>query len=185
MVFLNGGGRRRDPEQDAAIRRERARLARDLGDERGVAWAHEPRHRPRKFTIGAAVVLVVFAAAGALPLLFDDGDSGIIRADCGRVAVEASPGRVAAGQPFAWQASGPEQGRYVVALDAGEVTGPADGPVRAPDGPVLTGPVAFPGCRSTQTVSTAPVTRGTHEVVVFRRSGDRWERAAVALLRVS
>lgn len=185
MVLLPGSEGRRDPQRAAAAQRQRERFARDVGDEAGLAWAHEPRRGPRKFTIGTFVVLVLFAGLGAVPLILYDGDGSLLKADCSRPAVEAAPERLQAGESFAWQAAGPEAGSYVVAIDAAGVTVDAAGTARVSGGRVLAGPTGLPGCRSAQAVAVAPGGKGPHEVAVFRRAGDRWERSAVALLRVS
>lgn len=177
--------RRRDPSADDAAARQRARLARDVGDEQGQAWAHEPRRRRSKFTVGSLVALLAFAGLGAVPLFLSGSDGQLLDAGCDRPAVEVGTERIAAGRDFGWQAAGPEQGPYVVALDAAAVTGPASGPVTADTGRVLAGPIALPGCRSAQTVAEGPTTEGTHEVVLFRRGAAGWERAAIAPLIVS
>jgi hypothetical protein len=159
-------------------------MARDLGDEQGQAWAHEPRRKRSRVTVGAAVLLLAFAVLGALPMLLNHGD-GLLPADCARPAVEVGAGRVPTGRDFAWQAAGPEQGPYVVTLDAAAVTGPAAGPVAADAGRVLAGPTGLTGCRSTQTLARGVSTTGTHEIALFRRTASGWDRVAVALLTVS
>lgn len=176
--------RRRDRGQDDAAVRQRIRMARDLGDEQGLAWAHEPRRKRSRFTVGSAVVLAAFAGLGAIPMLFHGGD-GLLPANCDRPAVEVSGGRVPVGRDFAWQAAGPEQGPYVLTIDAATVTGPATGPVAADAGRVLAGPTVLAGCRSAQTLADGVATTGTHEVALFRRTATGWDRVAVALLEVS
>jgi hypothetical protein len=185
MSILPGSEGRRDPERAEAARRERVRFARDIGDEHTQAWAHEPRRRPRKFTVGTFVVLVVFVVLGAIPLLTNDGEGGLVRADCTTVSVEVGPSRVQAGAKYTWQFTGPDAGRYVVALGTDSVTVDASGRATAPTGTVLGGPTGVTGCRSTQTVTNAPAEPGSYQVVVFRLSGDGWTRAAVALLTVT
>lgn len=177
--------RRRDRTEDTAAARQRARMARDLGDEQGQAWAHEPRRKRGKFTAGTAVTLLVFAGLGAVPVFLSGSDGQLLEAGCERPAVAVGTARISAGRDFGWQAAGPEQGPYVVTLDAVAVTGPAAGPVTADTGRVLAGPIGLPGCRSAPAVATGPTTRGTHEVVLFRRTATGWERAAVASLIVS
>lgn len=185
MSILPGSEGRRDPEQADAARRQRVRFARDIGDEQGVAWAHEPRRGPRKFTVATFVVLVVFLLLGAVPLLLHEGDGGLVQPNCDTVEVQVGPERVLGGESYAWQIAGPESGQYVVAIDAASVTVDAGGRAVPAGGSVLAGPTGLPGCRSRQTVTTAPPGTGGHEVTVFRRSGTGWERVAVALLRVN
>ncbi len=177
--------RRRDRGEDGAAARQRARLARDLGDEQGQAWAHEPRRKRSKFTAGSAIALLAFAGLGAVPVFLGGSDGQLLDAGCDRPAVEVGTDRIAAGRDFAWQAAGPERGPYVVTIDAATVTGPASGPVTADTGRVLAGPITLPGCRSAQTVVAGPTAEGMHEVVLFRRTASGWERVAIALLDVS
>jgi len=173
------------PEPKGTARqRERARFARDVGDEAGLAWAHEPRRRRNKLTIGSAIALGAFLLLGGLPLLLTDSDGQLVRTDCARPVVAAGPARIDPGGDFAWQAAGPETGPYVVTLDAAEVSGPARDPVTS-TGRVLAGPTALTGCRTRQTVVEGPTEEGTHEVALFRRTESGWERVAVAVLDVS
>jgi hypothetical protein len=176
---------RHDPGKDAAARRQRARFARDVGDEQGQAWAHEPRRKRSKLTIGTAVVFVAFVVLGALPMLLHKGDNGLVQPNCDVPAVDAGPARIKLGTDFAWQAAGPVIGPYVVTLDASTVTGPPTGPITVDAGRVLSGPTGLSGCRSAQTVTAGPGTKGSHEVALFRRSATGWDRVAVALLSVS
>ncbi len=176
---------RRDPGKDAAARRQRARFARDVGDEQGQAWAHEPRRRRSKLTVGTAAVFIAFVLVGAVPMLLHKGETGLVKANCDAPAVEAGPARIKVGTDFAWQAAGPVIGPYVVTLDAGTVTGPPTGPVTVDGGRVLAGPTSLTECRSAQTVTAGPGTKGSHEVTLFRRSATGWDRVAVALLDVS
>ena len=184
MVFPSTEGRR-DPERAAAARRQRERFARDIGDEVGRSWAHEPRRPRRKFTVGTGIVLVLFAGFGALPLILGDGGGGLIKADCDVPGVRLGPDDVTAGQSFSWQASGPQAGPYLITLDARAVTQDASGAVRPTGGRVLAGPTDLSGCRSAVALSTAPEASGVHEVTVFRRTAGRWERVAAAPLTVS
>jgi hypothetical protein len=178
--------RRRDRGKDEAARMQRARAARDVGDEYGQAWAHvTPRARRSKFTVIVAAIFIAFAVLGALPLVLHDGDSQLVRPNCDTPAVGVGPATIRPGGDFAWQAAGPEQGPYVLALDAAAVTGPAGGPITPDTGRVLSAPITLTGCRSAQTLAAGPDARGAHEVALFRRSGTGWTRVAVSLLEVS
>lgn len=184
MVLLPGGEGRRDPERAEAARRQRARFARDIGDERSIAWAHEPRRPRSRFTFVTFIVLVLFAALGAIPLLSARGD-GLLPADCSTPALRSSPDQVGPGGRFTWQVAGPAEGSYVVTIDAPEVLDDGAGGARVAGGRILSGPGPLPGCRSAQLLADAPEVTGTHEVTLFRRSGARWERVEIRLLRVS
>lgn len=184
MVLLPPGEGRRDPERAEAARRQRARFARDIGDERSLGWAHEPGRSRSRFTRATFVALALFAGLGALPLLSARGD-GLLPADCGTPALVSSPAQVDPGGTFTWQIAGPAEGSYVVTLDNPEVLSDGAGGARVAGGRILGGPLALPGCRSAQLLADAPEVTGTHEVALFRRDGTRWERVAVVLLRVS
>jgi hypothetical protein len=184
MSILPGSEGRRDPERAEASRRQRVRFARDIGDEHAQAWAHEPRRKPHKFTIGTGVVLIAFAGFGLIPVLTNRGAGGLIRTSCDRVAVDVGPRQVSPGASYAWQFTGPAADQYVVTIDADTVTVDASGRATAPSGTVLFGPASVPGCRSAQTVTNAPAGTGQHTVAVFRRTGTEWQRVAVQLLTV-
>lgn len=177
--------RRRDRGKEEAAQRQRARFARDVGDEHGQAWAHQPVRRRSKFTIGVAVAFAAFAIIGALPMILHKGDSQLVQPNCDSPALEAGPSRIRPGTNFAWQAAGPQTGPYVVTIDAADVTGTAAGPVKVDGGRILSGPIGLSGCRSAQTVAAGPDRKGSHEVALFRYTGSRWDRVAVALLNVS
>jgi hypothetical protein len=184
MVLLPPGEGRRDPERDEAARRQRVRFARDIGDERSLGWAHEPRRQRGRFTRGTFVVLVLFAVLGAVPLFLTRGD-GLLPADCTKPALSASPDQVGPGGDFAWQIAGPAEGSYFVTIDVPEVIAEAGGGARVAGGRILGGPITLPGCRSSQQLAPAPDVPGTHEVTLFRLSGTRWKPQAVSLLKVS
>jgi hypothetical protein len=178
--------RRRDRGKEEAARKQRARFARDVGDEHGQAWAHQtPRPKRSRITVIVASIFIAFAVLGALPLVLHDGDSQLIRPNCTTPAVATGPAKIKPGTNFAWQAAGPEQGPYVLVLDAATVTGPVGGPVTPDNGRVLSAPIALTGCRSAQTLAAGPDNSGTHEVALFRHTGTAWARVAVALLEVS
>ena len=112
--------RRRDRGREEAARRQRARLARDLGDEHGQAWAHQtPRPKRSKFTLIVGAIFIAFVVLGALPLVLRSGDGQLVQPNCTTPAVATGPAKIKPGTNFAWQAAGPQQGPYVLALDAG------------------------------------------------------------------
>jgi hypothetical protein len=178
--------RRRDRGKEEAARKQRARFARDVGDEHGQAWAHQtPRAKRSRIPVVVAAIFIAFAVLGALPLVLHDGDSQLIRPNCTTPAVATGPAKIKPGTNFAWQAAGPEQGPYVLVLDAATVTGPVGGPVTPDNGRVLSAPITLTGCRSAQTLAAGPDGSGAHEVALFRHTGTAWARVAVALLEVS
>ena len=180
-----GGARgRRDPELARAAQRRREAFARDIGDERGRAFAYQPpgrRRRPWSGIIG--IGLLVFAGLGAIPLL-RGSDGGLVPRQCERPAVGTAGETVPPGGRTAWQVAGPDS-EYVVALDGGRVTVDAAGAVDVTSGRLLAGPFRLSGCRSAQTLFDAPGESGSHEVTLFRRTGGSgYARVASAELTV-
>ena len=175
------GGRpgKQDPELAKAAQRRREAFARDIGDEYGRAFAHEPPPKRRRWSSIIGLVLVLFAGFGLIPLL-RGSDGGLVRASCDQPAVAASAGTVPPGGKAAWQAAGPDTGEYVVTLDGGKVTTDPSGAVRTDAGRILAGPFRISGCRSTQTVFDAPTDRGTHEITLYRRAPNTATFASVA-----
>ena len=57
---------------------------------------------------------------GALPLVLHNGDSQLIRPNCNTPAVAWVRPAIRPGTNFAWQAAGPPQGPYVLAMDAAD-----------------------------------------------------------------
>jgi hypothetical protein len=187
VSILFGGSHedRRDPEAAEAARRQRAAFAADIGDEHGRAWAHEaprPRRR-RRASVLIFIVLVAFAALGSIPLFRSTG-GGLLQPNCTTPVLDLSPGRVQAGDQVAWQAAGPDQGRYVVALDSEELRVAGDGTPDAGGGQILGGPFAMSGCRSTQTVFRAPPRSGVHVVTLFRDRGAGYQAVASDTVQV-
>lgn len=176
---------RRDRTKEENARKRRVQFARDVGDEQGLAWQHEPRRKRSKFTIGTTAVFAAFVILGALPLILHKGDGALLQPDCGAAAIESGPSRIQAGTNFAWQAAGPDSGQYVVVVGGESVSGPTTGPVTVSDGTLLAGPLTLTGCRSAQTVAKGPATKGDYEVALFHSSGGGWDRVAVTLLNVS
>jgi hypothetical protein len=176
------GGRpgKQDPELAKAAQRRRAAFAKDIGDEYGRAFAHEPPPRKRRWTGIVGLVLVLFAGFGLIPLL-RGSDGGLVRVSCDQPAVGVSAGTVLPGDKAAWQVAGPDSGEYVITIDGGgKITAPPSGGVRTDVGLVLAGPFRITGCRSTQTVFTAPTNRGTHEITLYRRASSAAAFAPVA-----
>src|SRR5262245_53085430 len=97
--------RRRDRGKEEAARKQRARFARDVGDEHGQAWAHQtPRARRSKFTVIVGAIFIAFVVLGALPLVLRSGDSQLIQPNCSTPGVATGPAKIRPGTNFAWQA---------------------------------------------------------------------------------
>ena len=142
--------RRRDRGKEEAARKQRARFARDVGDEHGQAWAHQtPRPKRSRITIDRRGDLhrvrgARRAAAGAARR----------RRPAGPAQLHHPRGRRRPGEDHArhqLRLAGRrhrQQGPYVLALDAASVTGPVGGPVTPDNGRVLSAPLTLTGCRS-------------------------------------
>jgi hypothetical protein len=179
------GGRpgRQDPELKRAAQRRREAFARDIGDEYGRAFAHEPPRGRRRWTSLVGLGVVLFAGFGLIPLLRGSA-GGLVAQQCDRPAVGTSAGVVAPGGRAAWQVAGPDAGEYVVAVDSGGVAVDGSGTVTAKSGRLLSGPFRLDGCRSAQTLFDAPTDRGTHEITLFRRTTGSFAAVADAALKV-
>jgi hypothetical protein len=188
VSFLFGGAPgRKDPELAAGLRRQREAFARDIGDEHALARSREEpvtRRRRRRWTPVIFVALVLFATIGAIPLLRVGSAGGIVRPQCDKPVIGVSAGKVQPGQLAAWQASGPAEGTYVLALDADEVTIGAAGRVTVESGRLLAGPLSLSGCRSHQTLFHAPAQPGEHLLTLFQRTPSGYQRVARAVLKV-
>lgn len=178
MSFVFGGRPgRQDPELAKAAARRREAFARDIGDEYGRAFAHEPPRQRRRWTSIVGLVLILFAGLGAIPLLRGSG-GGLIERQCDHPAIGVSAGVISPGDQAAWQVAGPS-GDYVVAVDSDGVA-MAGGVLAAKAGRVLAGPFQLADCRSAQTLFDAPADPGTHEIRLYQRSAQTGKYTAVA-----
>jgi hypothetical protein len=186
VVSFVFGGRpgKQDPELAKAAQRRRESFARDIGDERGRAFAHELPQRRRRWSGIVGLVLLLFAGFGAVPLL-RGSEGGLVSRQCDQPAIGVSAGLVSAGDRAAWQAAGPDSGEYVVTLDSGGVAVNRAGVVTATSGRVLAGPFRLGGCRSAQTLFDAPAGHGTHQITLFRRTAANYVAVASDGLKVS
>ena len=76
-----------------------------------------PRPKRSKFTLIVGAIFIAFAVLGALPLVLRSGDGQLVQPNCTTPAVATGPAKITPGTNFAWQAAGPQQGPYVLALD--------------------------------------------------------------------
>ncbi|HSV67754.1 MAG TPA: hypothetical protein VLJ59_17875 [Mycobacteriales bacterium] len=184
MAFLFGGASR-DPRRDrellAGNERTRRAFARDINDERALAFGALPPRRPRRgmWMVAAVAVFMTLGAFGLLPRL-------------GRIPLEVSctqPGLALAsyvvrpGAAVSWRATGPDGVDYVLTLDAAAVTGPAGQPVRvSAGGTALSPPFQMRRCEIDGGQLTAPSDGSAHVVRLFqRRAGGYVEVAQVPL----
>jgi hypothetical protein len=179
-----GGRGRRDPELEKAAQRRREAFARDIGDERGRAFAYQGPAQRRRWSGIIGIGLLLFAGLGAIPLL-RGSDGGLVPRQCERPAIGTSAEVVNPGGLAAWQVAGPDRGEYVVALDSAEVTVDRAGAVSVRSGRLLAGPFRLSDCRSPQALFDAPAGSGSYEVMLFHRAAaGGYVRVAADRLKV-
>jgi len=180
MSFIFGGVRgRSDPELEAANRRHRIRLARDINDVRTLndpdAGA-APRRRGRHWLLLA----IVAAVLGVLAVVGGRSDDVPITASCTTPDIAVASSSVAAGAPLQYRLTGPDDTRYVVTVDGDPVRGDAGSTVTYTDTPA--GPaLELQQCLSPTLVVAAPAGNGPHELAVLEVADDGTAHQAVAV----
>jgi hypothetical protein len=179
MSFVFGGVRgREDPELQAANRRSRARLARDINDQRTLADGDRPTIRRGNPWLLLAVAVVVM---GVLALAAGRGAEDVpITADCATPAIAVASSQVTAGTALRYRLTGPDGARYVVTLDGQPVrgdAGPAVDYTQTPAGPAL----RLQQCLSPTLVLAAPAGDGPHELALLRLADDGTATPATAV----
>src|SRR3954452_5876342 len=178
MSFIFGGVRgRSDPELEAANRRHRLRMARDINDTRTLA--DPDRAAPRR---GRHWLVLALAAGilGVLTFLGGGGEDVPITADCSTPHIAVASSRVTAGTGLQYRLTGPEDTRYVVTLDGEPVRGDAGSTVSyspPPAGPAL----ELQQCLSPTLVVAAPAGDGPHELALLQVADDGTERQVAAI----
>jgi len=174
--FLGGGARGRvDPELAAGNRRQRLRMARDLGDEATLARDGEPRIQRSRHWLWfgfAAAALVV------LPLIQRGSSPEVsLAASCTTPALATSAGSAQAGATFGYRVTGPQDARYVVTLDGTPVTGAGSiSPTVTPAGPAIT----LQACLSPTLLTPAPAGDGPHTLALLSVAPDDSVRQVAA-----
>jgi hypothetical protein len=177
MSFIFGGVRgRSDPELEAANRRQRLRMARDINDARTLADPdHTPIRRGRHWIWLAAVAAVM----GLLAVTGGEKDVPI-SADCRTPAIAVASSQVTAGTALRYRLTGPDDTRYVVTIDGAPVRGDAGSTVSytpTPAGPAL----ELQQCLSPTLVVAAPAGDGPHELALLAVAEDGTTRPATAV----
>src|SRR4051794_40782124 len=180
MSFIFGGVRgRSDPELEAANRRHRLRMARDINDVRTLNDPDATAGRTRR---GRHWLLLAVAAAvlGALAL-FSRGEEDVpITADCGTPGIAVASSTVDAGTPLRYRLTGPNDTSFVVTVDGEAVRGDAGSTVAYTDtaaGPALT----LQQCLSPTLVVAAPAGDGPHELALLEVADDGTDRPVAAI----
>jgi hypothetical protein len=171
MSFIFGGVRgRSDPELEAANRRHRQRLARDINDTRTLNdpdGGGGPARRGRHWIVLGAAAAVL----GGLAIAAGGEQDVPITADCGTPGIAVGSSQVAAGSALQYRLTGPDGVRYVVTLDGDPVRGDAGSTVSYTDtdaGPAL----ELQQCLSPTLVIAAPAGNGPHELAVLEVADD-------------
>lgn len=169
MSFLFGGVRRReDPELEAANRRFREHIARDINDQRTLAAAGEQAIRRGHHWLWLAAAVVVGLV---LALVHRGGTDVPLTADCTHPAIAVGEPQVNAGSSLHYRLTGPDHTQFVVTVDGAPVRGDAGSLVQytqTPAGPAL----ELPQCLSPTLVIAAPAGDGPHELGLLRLADD-------------
>jgi hypothetical protein len=182
VSFFSARPPRRDKELAEANERTRRAFARDINDERALAF--DPLPRRKRGGLWMVWAVIAFLVAGALGLLPSIG--GVqIPVSCTTPAVALSSYSVPAGSTLQWKATGPDGVEYVLAVDAETVTGDTGALVTVDTGTAVT-PRAFrmANCEGAGLGFDAPGKAGQHYVRLFERQGTRYVQVAQVPLAV-
>jgi hypothetical protein len=180
MSFIFGGVRgRSDPELEAANRRHRMRMARDINDTRTLADPELGGGAPRR---GRHWLVLAVVAAVLTVLAFVTGgeDDVPITADCSTPAIAVASSRVTAGTALRYRLTGPDGTSFVVTLDGEPVRGDAGSTVgytTTAAGPAL----QLRQCLSPTLVVAAPAGDGPHELALLQLGDDGTPREVTSV----
>jgi len=173
---------RRDKELADANERTRRAFARDINDQRALAFDPVPRRkRGGMWMVWAVIAFLVAGALGLLPTV-----GGVhIDVSCTRPGIALSSYSVPAGATIQWKATGPDGLDYVLAVDSSAVTGGTGVPVQVDSGTAVT-PRAFrmANCEGAGLGFDAPPVVGQHFVRLFEKDGERYVQVAQVPLAV-
>ena len=170
MSFIFGGVRgHENPGLKDDNRRSRLHLARDINDERALAYDAEPQIRRGRgwVWLGAATAgLAVLAVVGPR-----GGDDVRITTSCTTPGIAVAASQVAAGDPLSYRVTGPDSGSYVVALDGRPVQGDAGSLLTYTE--TAAGPAfALHQCVSPTLRIAAPAGNGEHRLALLEVGAD-------------
>lgn len=182
MSFLFSTGRqpRRDPELEAGLARSRQHLARDINDEKTLAFGTVPsRRRKGSWTIVVAAAFLLAGAFGLLPRLGGAAPG----ASCDAPYLRLGSTTVAPGALVSWRAGGGDTAQFVAAVDATAIHDTGAGPV--PDtGTLITPLFRMVDCAIAPASFAAPTSAGTHRVTLFQRSEGGYAAVASVTLTI-
>ncbi|HVX42465.1 MAG TPA: hypothetical protein VHC49_01185 [Mycobacteriales bacterium] len=165
---FGAGGR--DAEAEAASRRSAEAFAKDIGDYDALARSGTPRHRrPVAWLGGFLLLVVVVAAYGAAT-----GHSGHvpITKSCRQPALALKSLHADVGHSVPWSATGPDRGRYLLAIGGGAVTATKQN-ITVRGGSPGSGIFAMAGCL-TRSELAAPRKAGTYPVRLMHDVDGRY-----------
>src|SRR3954454_19235434 len=180
MSFIFGGVRgRTDPEVEAANRRHRLRMARDINDVRTLndPDVGVPRRKHGRHWLLLAIVAAVL---GVLAFVGGRGEDVPITASCATPDIAVASSQVAAGSALQYRLTRPDAARYVVTVDGDPVQGDAGGTVsytQTPAGPAL----ELQQCVSPTLEIAAPAGDGPHELALQQLADDGTARQVAAV----
>jgi hypothetical protein len=176
---------RRDKELAEANERTRLAFARDINDERALAFDPVPlprRHRRGgMWMVWAVILFLVAGAAGILPSF-----GGVhIAASCTQPGIALSSYAVPPGAILQWKTTGPDGVDYVLVIDSTTVTGAPRSAVSVDTGTAVTQrPYRSANCVGSGVGFPAPGTAGQHYVRLFKLDGTRYVQVAQVPLAV-
>lgn len=186
MSFLFGARPPRgDKELAEANERTRRAFARDINDQKALAFDPLPMARRRRrsgmWMVWAVIAFLVAGAAGILPTF-----GGVpIETSCTKPNIALSSYSVPAGTILQWKTTGPDNVDYVLAIDATTVTGSPGAAVSVDTGTAVT-PRPY---RSTKCVGAgvgfpAPNGSGLHQVRLFKYDSGQYVQVAQVPLTI-
>ena len=173
---------RRDKELAEANERTRRAFARDINDQKALAF--DPLPRRKRGGMWMVWAVIAFLVAGAMGLLPTVGGPRIV-VSCTRPGIALSSYSVPVGSTLQWKATGPDGVEYVLAVDATAVTGDTGTPVQVDTGTAVT-PRAFrmAGCEGAGLGFAAPRATGQHFVRLFEKQRTGYVQVAQVPLAV-
>jgi hypothetical protein len=173
---------RADKELAAANERTRRAFAKDINDEKALAFDPVPRRRRSGlWMVWAVIAFLVAGAAGMLPTF-----GGVhIEVSCTRPNIALSSYSVPGGTILQWKTTGPDKVDYVLAVDATSVTGAPRAAVSVDTGTAVTPrPYQSASCEGSGIGFAAPAQAGVHQVRLFKYDGGRYVQVAQVPLTV-
>lgn len=182
MSFLFGSSHgHRDPELEAANRRQREHFARDINDDRVFALRGEIVNRRRTPWLLLAAVMTFFVLAA---FLHGGSDPVPIARSCTQSALALESPTVPAKGNLRLRSTGPQDQQYILRLDGQPVQGQPDQAVSytsTPAGPAY----ALIDCVSPAFLLQAPAAPGAHELSLVQYGNGQAQPVATVQFTVT